>query len=147
MAIQWWVEQPATSCPFRCRLRWQNCRFACCLRLRLLAPCMLLLPALVIQLQRQFESRHSQPHAAAQTLPFAYHSPRHALLADPQVTAVQAPPSPPSTTPPAPDMFAMHAGITPDIFYSQLDGTQVSILESGLLNAVRCGLGWAGNRV
>ncbi|PSC76817.1 nitrate ABC transporter substrate-binding [Micractinium conductrix] len=51
------------------------------------------------------------------------------------VTAVQAPPSPPSTTPPAPDMFAMHAGITPDIFYSQLDGTQVSILESGLLNA------------
>lgn len=63
------------------------------------------------------------------------------------MTAVQAPPSPPSTTPPAPDMFAMHAGITPDIFYSQLDGTQVSILESGLLNAVRCGLGWAGNRV
>ncbi|KAL4452744.1 hypothetical protein ABPG75_008406 [Micractinium tetrahymenae] len=48
--------------------------------------------------------------------------------------AVYAPPSPPATTPPAPNVYALHPGVDPEIYYSQLDGTQVYILESGLLN-------------
>lgn len=38
---------------------------------------------------------------------------------------VYAPPSPPSITPPAPDVFALRPGVDPEVYYSQLDGTQV----------------------